>query len=200
MKSFKLFLEETEDHGLKQHPWQKDPKIGWLHDKAKKDGHLTLYHGTHDRNLSHIAKHGIQAPKEGATAGNVSMTPEPYTAHGYAAMSAAGGESKYARKAQGAKSFRGVGKRVKSTPHEHRSVLVTHIPNEWAKEHMNPVMRGNMKSTSDKLINKDAYDKHKAAGGSDQHHYFGTELRFKKDIPPEFIKGYMKNPVKNKEK
>ena len=172
-------LEDASVGGLQKMPWQKDPKIGWWKDQPD---HYVMYHGTHERNLSGIAKGGIHAPSSGSTAGNVSMTHDPYTAHGYASMSGAGGET----------GFRNAGQKAVHTPHENRAVVVAHIPKDWAHQHMNHEMRGNVPETREKLTSKDSYDAHKAAGKPDFQHYQATELRFKHPIPPHFIKGYMK--------
>jgi len=173
-------LGKNPANGLTKHPWKKDPHIGWWKHEAEDKGYHVMYHGTHEKNLEHIGKHGITSPKEGSTAGNVSMTHDPHTAHAYASMH--GGET----------AFRGAGKKAQHTPHEHRAVLVAHIPKDWADQHMNQHMRGNMPDTRDKLTSKEKFDAHKKSGGKDHHYYQTSELRFKKDIPPEFIKGYMK--------
>src|SRR5271156_4750018 len=82
-----LCLENKE---LPKVPWEKNPKIGWWKDHPK---HLVMYHGTHDSRVANIAKHGIHAPEHGPTAGHVSMTHDPHTAHGYASMH--GGETAF---------------------------------------------------------------------------------------------------------
>ena len=168
---------ESEGDGLKKLPWQKDPKIGWWKDHGD---HYVMHHGTHEKNLEGIAKHGIHAPKEGSTKGWVSMTHDPHTAHAYASMS--GGET----------NFRNAGKRAEHTPHEKRAVLVAHIPKDWAHENMNHHLRGNMPDVKDRLENREKYEAHRAAGKPDHEYYQTTELRFKDHIPAHFIKGYMK--------
>lgn len=173
-------LEDFDDGGLKKMPWQKDPKIGWWKDEHP--DHYVMYHGTHERNLAGIARNGINSPSKGSTAGNVSMTHDPYTAHAYAAMSGSGGET----------GFRNAGQKAQNTPHEHRAVVVAHIPKDWAHQNMNHDMRGNVPETRNKLTDKSTYDAHKDAGKPDFQHYQATELRFKDKIPPHFIKGYMK--------
>lgn len=176
---FKAALDESFEN-LPQHKWDKNPKIGWWKD-AHPD-HLVMYHGTHDRNVDSIKKNGIHAPKSGSTKGWVSMTHDPHTAHAYASMSGSGGET----------GFRNAGQKAVHTPHEHRSVLVAHIPKKWAESNMNHEMRGNIPETRDRLTNKDKYEQHKAAGRPDHEYYQSTELRFKDHIPPEFIKHVIK--------
>lgn len=169
-----------ESKGLEKHEWQKDPKIDWWKDEP--GDHYTLYHGTHEKNLEGIHKNGIHAPKEGSTKGWVSMTHDPHTAHAYASMH--GGET----------AFRGANQKAQSTPHEHRSVVVAHIPKKWAHENMNHHLRGNMPEVKDRLNDKSKYEEHKKAGKPDHEYYRTTELRFKDKIPAEFVKGYMKHP------
>lgn len=174
MKSFRQFL--SEDNGLPRLAWEKDPRVGWWKDHD----HLTMYHGTHVSRLGSIAKGGIQSPSHGSTAGWVSMTHDPHTAHGYASMH--GGET----------SFRGAGARAQHVPHEDRAVVVARIPREWAEKHMNPHMRGNTQDVVHHLTDRAAYDAHKNQGGRDHEWYAKTELRFKDHVPAHFIQGYMK--------
>ena len=91
MYSFKDFLIEKTTEA-KEIPFEHHPHVGWWKDKAEKDGYHTVYHGTHKRNLPHILKHGI-THKDPRT-GMISVTHDPHTAHGYAAMSGSGGEAK----------------------------------------------------------------------------------------------------------
>lgn len=185
----KQLLETAEalEHQLQKHDWHKNPKIGWWQDHHEEHpDHYVMYHGTHEKNLGGIAKHGIHSPKSGSTAGWVSMTHDPHTAHAYASMH--GGET----------AFRGAGQKAQHTPHEHRAVVVAHIPKKWAHENMNHHLRGNMPDVKDRLQNKAKYDEHKAAGKPDHEYYQTTELRFKDHIPPHFIKGYMQKPTKPK--
>lgn len=176
MKSFASFVAEEESHGLQQLPWDKNPKIGWW-----KDGdHLHMYHGTHVSRLGEIARHGIRAPEKGPTAGSVSLTHDPHTAHGYASMH--GGES----------NFRSAGAQAQHVPHEDRAVLHLKIPRKWAEKNMNPHLRGNIDSVRDNLTNRAKYEAHALAGRPDHEHYATTELRFKDRVPPKFIQGYSK--------
>lgn len=176
LKKFTQVISE-ETHGMRQLMWHKEPHIGWWGD----GDHMVVYHGTHEKNLAGIASGGIKRPTSGGTAGQVSMTPDPYTAHGYAAMH--GGET----------TFRNAGQKAMTTPHHQRAIVVAHIPREWANQHMDKSMAGNMDRS--KMLDRSKYDAHKAAGGSDAHYYQTSEVRFKQDIPKEFIKGYMKRPM-----
>lgn len=135
-------------------------------------------------NVPTIVNEGIKAPESGPTAGKVSMALEPNTAHGYAAM---GGES----------GFRAVGAKAKTIPQEDRRVIIAHIPKDWAEENMAD-MRGNVGETKDNLTNQEKYNVAKKAGKTDQEYYATTELRFKKPIPKEFIKGITKKVLTNK--
>lgn len=176
MKTFREFIENK----LQEVPYHKNPQIGWW-----KDGeHLHMYHGTHESNLSKIEQNGIKAPEHGPTKGWVSLTHDPHTAHGYAAM---GGES----------GFRAAGAKATTVPHEKRVVLHLKIPRAWAEKNMNHEMRGNIGNVQDNLTNKDKYDAHKASGKSDSEYYQTTELRFKDKIPRDFITGYSRRYPKN---
>ena len=178
MKTFKQFIAE-DSHGGKKLPWDKNPQIGWHED----GDHTIMYHGTHQKNLAGILKDGIHAPKDGDTAGMISMTHDPHTAHGYASMT--GGETNW-RRATSGKTV------AKSVPHNERVVLVAKIPHSWKKDNLVPGMKGNIDAVRDNLTNKQKYTDHVAKGGRDHEYYATTELRFKDKIPPHFIVGYMK--------
>ena len=167
MKTFKEFLKEDKVS------FDKDPKIGWWKDHD----HLTVYHGTHERNVEDIKKTGLNRPDP--KTGMISVTHDPHTAHGYAAMSGAGGEA----------DFRKAGNKVTHTPHEERAVIKMRIPKKWAEENMDHDLSGNLPSERKRMSDKSEYEKHE---GQDQEYYRGTELRMKKPIPPEFIVGHMK--------
>lgn len=170
MKTLRRFVTESAELA-----WDKNPKIGWWRDGS----HVTLYHGTHDRNVDGIKKHGLRAPKHGPTAGNISMALEPHTAHGYASMT--GGES----------AFRAAGASAEHVPHEKRSVMVYRVPHKWIEKHANPHMRGNTDDVRDNLTSREKYEKHVASGRVDHEHYAKTELRFK-SVPNRFLVGRMK--------
>lgn len=141
--------------------------------------HLVLYHGTHKRNVPAIKKHGIN--KADPKTGMISTTPDPHTAHGYAAMSGAGGESDF-RRANGAS-------KAVNTPHEDRRVLRLRIPREWAEKHMDHSLGGNIGIAKDRMKDRKHYDSFK---GHDSEYYAATEVRFKHPIPPHFITHVLK--------
>jgi len=168
MQSFKTFLTESK---IKKVPFVRAPKIGWWEDNKI----LTLYHGTHIRNIEYVEKNGLVAPKEGYTAGIVSLALEPNTAWGYASMSGAGGES----------SFRDAGSKVKTTSQKERVVFVIEMPIDYVKKHILPI---NYDTSKDKLTNKALYEKWTK---EDQLYYALTELKFKVPVSPKYIKKYM---------
>lgn len=155
IKSFRKFLEEQS---------------GWLWDKE----HITVYHGTHKRNVSAIKKNGLN--RKDPKTGMISVTPDPHTAHGYAAMS-------------GEHDFRAAGNKAKHVPHEDRRIIKMKIPVSWAKEHMDHNLSGNIGHARQRMASKDEYTKWKKANPkkSDSEYYQTGELRFKKEIPPHFI-------------
>jgi hypothetical protein len=165
MLSFTQFIAESKEN------------IGWWKDQD----HLHVYHGTHDRNVEHIVKYGLT--KKDPKTGFISVTHDPFTAHAYAAMSGSGGES----------NFRSSGKAV-HTPHEERSVVHMKIPMSWAKENMDPHLSGNVGDAKDKLTDRSKYDTWRKDHPSllDRHYYSMTEVRLKKEVPPEFIQGVLK--------
>lgn len=173
MRSFRQLNEEAGNE-LPRLAWDKNPKIGWWRD----GDHMIMYHGTHQSRLPDISRDGLRAPTSGPTAGWVSLTHDPHTAHGYASMS--GGES----------SFRGAGAKATHVPHEERVVLVHKIPREWAEKNMNPHLRGNIDGYAEKLRDRSSYEAHAASGRPDHEHYQATELRFKDAVPREFLVGY----------
>jgi len=78
------------NESIKKVPWS-DPKIGWWLDKDV----ITLYHGSHIKNIDFIKKNGILPAQEGYTEGRIYLAFEPYTARGYSSMAGQGGESKF---------------------------------------------------------------------------------------------------------
>lgn len=160
----------------KEIPYEKNPDIGWWKDKEKERGHHVVYHGTHKKNLPHILKHGIN--HKDPDTGMISVTHDPHTAHGYAAMSASGGEH----------NFRKAGKKPTTTAHEDRVVIKIHLPGDHP---IDGHLRGNVGDKQDALTNKDKYDAHKRSGKEDHEHYMKTELRTSKEIPAKHIVGYM---------
>lgn len=175
--SFKRWLmEQTE---AKRLPFDKQTKRrGWW----REGDHYILYHGTHERNVQSMIKSGINRPDP--STGMYSTTPDPHTAHGYAAMSGAGGEA----------HFRGTSAKATNTPHSERAVLKLKIPADWAERHMDADLRGNMGDAKKRMMDKNEYMKWSSKNPEkhDSEYYMATEVRFKKPIPPEFIDGYMK--------
>jgi len=128
--------------------------IGWWRDGQEgKNGKkiIVVHHGTHIRNVPSMLKHGLNKPDP--TTGMISTTPDPNTAHGYAAMSAAGGEREFMNT-----QFRKQHNLAVNTPHEERAVVTMRIPKEWAERHMDPQLRGNLGVTRDRMLNKSHYD------------------------------------------
>ncbi len=159
--------------------FDKDPQIGWWrHGK-----HMTVYHGTHDDNVPHIMKHGLN--HKDPTSGMISTTHDPHTAHGYAAMSSSGGEH----------HFRKAGGSPKNTPHEQRSVIKMKIPMKWAEKHRDEHLRGNLNDTKTRMSDENRYKEHKEKGGRDHEYYQTSEVRFKRPIPPKYIVGVHKKSV-----
>ena len=175
MKNFKEILNESLIliEAISKQPFNKNPDIGWWLDNNP----IRFYHGTHKDNLDFITKNGILAPKEGSTAGWISLALDPNTAFGYAAMSGMGGET----------AFRSAGKKVKSTPPKERIVFIVELPKAMVLSSMAPE-RGAMQSTKNLLKDKSIYDKYTK---SDQEYYALTEIRMPKKIDPKYIKGYM---------
>jgi hypothetical protein len=151
---------------IRKMPWNSYPKIGWWPEKET----VTLYHGTHKKNLDWISKHGIVPPKEGYTAGRIYLAFEPNTAFGYASMSGMGGESQ----------FRTAGTKVTTTPIEDRIVFVIEMPTDYV------LSKGkiNMNTTD-----KEDYDK---SGKSDIEYFQLKEVSLFDKIPVKYIKGWMK--------
>jgi len=174
--SFKRWLFEQAE--TKRLPFDKSKRRGWW----REGDHYILYHGTHDRNVQSMMKSGINRPDP--STGMYSTTPDPHTAHGYAAMSGGGGEA----------HFRGVGAKATTTPHSERSVLKLKIPADWAERNMDADLRGNMGDAKKRMMDRNEYYKWVAKNPevADSDYYMATEVRFKKPIPPEFIEGHMK--------
>jgi len=175
-------VKESVELSEQSIPYDKNAHIGFWKDQGEKEGHYTLYHGTHERNIPSMLKHGLNKPDP--TTGMISTTPDPNTAHGYAAMSGTGGETQ----------FRKLHNKAVNTPHEERSVVKMRIPKAWADKHIDPQLRGNLGVTRDRMLNKSHYDAWKKQNPekSDSEYYTGSEVRFSKPIPPEFIVGHMK--------
>ena len=171
MRNFKEFLTEGK---LKKKPFDKNPKIGWWLDNDP----IRFYHGTHMKNTEWVEQNGLLAPTEGSTAGWISLALEPNTAHGYAAMSGAGGETQ----------FRAAGAKASVTKQNERVVFIIELPKAMVLKKM-AAERGAMQSTKNRLKDKAEYD---AWTKTDQEYYALTEIRMPDKIDPKYIKGYMK--------
>jgi len=169
MKSFGTFILESK---IKKMPYERFPKIGWWEDNKI----LTLYHGTHVSNIEYIEKNGLISPKDGYTAGIVSLALEPNTSWGYASMSGTGGE---------AASIRNAGAKAKTTPKKERVVFVIEMPLAYVKKH---ILNINYDTSKDKLTKRELFD---VWNNSDQEYYALTELKLKVPVDPKYIKGYM---------
>lgn len=167
----------------KEIPFEASPDIGWW----REGDHLNLYHGTHVRNVPSIAEKGIT--HKDPTSGMISMTLDPHTAHGYASMSGIGGEHNFRKT-----------KNVRHTPHEERAVLKYKVPREWIDENIDSGLHGNLGAMRDKMQDRDLFTRWRRdhGAGYDPAYYATSELRFKKEIPPEFLEGVMRRPVKPK--
>lgn len=172
MKSFLQFI--AEEHKLPKLPFPKRLPLKWWNHGT----HIDLYHGTHERNLERISREGIR--NKDPVTGMVSTTPDPHTAHGYAAMSGAGGEA----------GFRRANGRVKAsnTPEEHRAVVHLRIPREWHERHVCKSLGGNIGDAHKRMTDPKTLERSK----HHSEHYATTEVRYDKEIPPEFIVGYSK--------
>jgi len=174
---------ESMLHANRRIPFEHNPKIGWWRDHD----HMIGYHGTHARNVDTIMQNGIDRPDP--KTGMISITHDPHTAHGYAAMSASGGEAHFrdARTGSGAPN-------AVHTPHEHRAVVKMRLPMKWVHDNMDHTLRGNIGHVRDRMADKNHYDAwRKANPGKGDHEYYATsEIRIRKHIPPEYIVGYMK--------
>ena len=156
-------------------PWVHKPQIGWWRDQP----FLIAYHGTHERNIDIIGKTGISKLDE--KTGMVSITFDPNTAHGYAAMSGAGGEA----------NFHSSAKPV-HTPETDRAVIKMRLPLSFVLSNMNPDLRGNLPEQVLNLKEKSRYIAAKKKNITDGVYYQLSEIRLKVIIPPRYILGYMK--------
>jgi hypothetical protein len=174
IKRYKDFLLEDINYSDDEHKFEKNKEIGWWGDKD----HVDVYHGTHKKNLDSIRKNGLDHPD--SRTGKISVTPDPHTAHAYAAMS--GGEA----------NFRKVGHAATTTPHEDRVVTKFRIPTDWLKKHMDHDFGGNVGIARDRISSKEHYDKWKKENPERQDHeyYSTTEFRIDKHVPPEFYAGH----------
>ena len=177
-ENWKRYLHEN-----KKVSWNGTPQIGWWEDNDP----VVLYHGTHINNTQGILKDGIFAPKEGYTAGKVSLALEPNTAFGYASMSGACGETE----------FRKQGGKARHTPPEERVVFILQVPRSIVRENMLGA-RGNIEEYRNKLVDPELYKKWVQEHGGenydhkfDQQYYALTEIRLPDHVSSEYIVGYM---------
>ena len=159
MKSFKTFISEHTGY-----IWDKD--------------HLTLYHGTHKNNIPSIRENGLNKPDE--KTGMISLTPDPDTAHGYAAMS-------------GEHNFRAAGNKAVTVPHKDRRVVKFKIPRKWAEDNHDKALGGNIGSVRGRFASKEEFEKH----DDNSHPYQLGELRFKKPIPSGFMHSVLRRKGSN---
>lgn len=171
--SFKKFIAESEI------PFDRNVTQGWWNDDKS---HLTVYHGTHKKNIPSIQRNGISVPDP--RTGMISTTLDPHTAHGYAAMSS--GERR------GEHSFRKAGQKAVTTPEKDRAVAKFKIPMSWVRQNVDPNLRGNIGMAENRMKDRSEYVKWKSQNPekSDSEYYATSELRFSKPIPPEFYVGH----------
>jgi hypothetical protein len=179
-KYYIMRITELLNENLNLIPFEKNPQIGWWEDQE----YVTVYHGTHDRNIPAILQNGLNRPDP--KTGMISVTSDPFTAHGYAAMSGAGGEAK----------FRAAGAKPMHVPDEDRSVIKMQIPIAWLKANMDKNLSGNIGLAKDHLASKDAYVKWKQDNKPDFQFYQTSEFRLAKPIPVDYITGIMKKKPK----
>lgn len=182
MQSFKKFILEQE-YPKPTLSWDKDPDLGWW----KEQDPITLYHGTHIRNINSFLENGILLPKNPPLnrIPEISLALDPYTAFGYAAMSGAGGEV----------GFRQAGVKVTSTPPQERAVIKLEIPMSFILDNYDKGLGGNRDSGDIKsrthMMNKESYIAWKKEGKTDFAYYALCELRVREAVPSNYIVGWM---------
>ena len=154
-------------------PFEPNPKIGWWKDQPN---FYMVYHGTNIKNLPNILLNGLTKPDP--KTGMISVTFDPHTAHGYAAMS---GES----------DFRKAGAKAITVSHEDRVVLKIKLPKDFVEKYADPEMSGNMDRS--KMTDKSKYDDWKQSNNDkpDFDYYSLSELRLSHPIDAKYIVGYM---------
>lgn len=177
-KKLREIVLENKIGNSKEIPFDKETHHGFW-DSDDKD-YVDVYHGTHKRNIDSVAKNGLNRPDP--KTGKISVTMDPYTAHGYAAMSGSGGEA----------NFRGAGGKAVTTPHEDRAVAKFRIPKKWLKDNMDHDLGGNVGTAREHMSSPEAYKKWKSSNpsGSDHNYYATSEFRIGKPIPPSFYVGH----------
>lgn len=158
-------------------PYNHKTNHGFWNDPTR--DYVDVYHGTHERNIKSIEQNGLNRPDP--KTGMISVTMDPNTAHGYAAMSGSGGEA----------NFRRAGAKPVNTPHEERAVLKFRIPRTWLNDNMDTNLRGNIGDALDRMQSKERYDEWRKNNPVSDHGYYSTtELRLDKPIPKEFYMGH----------
>jgi hypothetical protein len=156
-------FDKTTNHGF----WKDDDK-----------DYVDVYHGTHKKNVADIEEKGLNRPDP--KTGMISVTMDPHTAHGYAAMS--GGES----------NFRSVKGRPTQTPHEDRAVVKYRVPKHWLHANMDKELSGNIGDARTRMSSKEEYMKWRKENpkSSDSDYYQTSEFRLKSAVPPEYYVGH----------
>lgn len=156
-----------------------------IHWSQNKD-HLVVYHGTHVKNVPDILKNGInnKDPKTGMVSVAIGSHGQNI-AHGYAAMS-------------GEYGFRQAGQKATTVPHEHRAIVVAHLPMDWVQRNIDRNFGGNPDSVKHRLADPGLHRIHVANTGSDFSPTETPELRFKEAIPAKYIKGWTQKAKKMK--
>lgn len=172
MHTFKQFLNED----IQEIPFEHNPKIGWWRNSPT----VTLYHGTHIKNLENIKKAGVNV-KDKKT-GMISFSLDPHTSHGYSSMS--GGEA----------NFRSSEARAEHVPHNQRVVVQYNVPRHWIEKHIDSRLGGNLNEMGPKMKDKSLYEKHLSQNGPNRDsEYYGTsEIRLSHPIPNQYMAGYMR--------
>jgi hypothetical protein len=170
--------ERQKDGESREIPFDRNTDHG--HWKTSKKEYINVYHGTHKRNIGSVAANGLDRPDP--KTGMISVTLDPHTAHGYAAMSGSGGEA----------NFRAAGGKAVNTPHEDRAVAKFRIPKDWLHDNMDHDLSGNVGEAHKNMSDPAAYEawRKKNPEGSDHNYYAMSEFRVKKPIPKEFYVGH----------
>lgn len=171
-----MLLNEFIIFENKEIPWSQED-TGWWEDGDS----VTVFHGTHERNIPDILKNGLT--RMDPDTGMISLALEPHTAKGYASMSGTGGEA----------SFRKVGAKIKHTPMNERAVFKIVIPRDWLEANMDKNLSGNIGTAKNRMKSKEEYELFKKFEKKpDTAYYQLAELRVKKPVPAKFIKGVMR--------
>lgn len=142
--------------------WNYDMS-SWWEDKP------IFYHGTHIKNLNKIKKNGLIAGK-GSKGIGVYLALDPFTARGYASMSADGGESKFKRLSN-----------PSHVPMNERAVLIIEIPIEELDQLK-------LSKKDSRLTDRESWEEL----GKDNHRYWElAEVVYPTNLPANYIKGFM---------